>query len=149
MRTLPPLSSHPHRFRLQIFLTLAYSTGNNNNNGGGLLGLFRPRNGFGIPGLKKGGVTLPLAMVVLPVAGYPRCGVIRPTVAFKEKGPCYNKKLTCPAKCFGSYSRSGKGTVPAAVAEVVLWLVRVWCLLLEELWAASYVDCCEHAYYYD
>lgn len=27
----------------------------------------------------------------------------------QERGPCYNKKLTCPAKCFASFSRSGKG----------------------------------------
>jgi hypothetical protein len=34
---------------------------------------------------------------------------VRPSVVCKERGPCYKKKLTCPAKCFTSYSRSGKG----------------------------------------
>ncbi|KAI4312156.1 hypothetical protein MLD38_036999 [Melastoma candidum] len=44
-----------------------------------------------------------------PSGGYSRGGVVRPSVVCKHKGPCYNKKLTCPAKCFTSYSRSGKG----------------------------------------
>ncbi|KAK6917486.1 hypothetical protein RJ641_018237 [Dillenia turbinata] len=44
-----------------------------------------------------------------PSGGHSRNGIIRPTVECKEKGPCYKKKLTCPAKCFSSYSRSGKG----------------------------------------
>ncbi|KAI4312160.1 hypothetical protein MLD38_037003 [Melastoma candidum] len=44
-----------------------------------------------------------------PSGGYSRGGVVRPSVVCKQKGPCYNKKLTCPAKCFTSYSRSGKG----------------------------------------
>ncbi|KAL1215941.1 hypothetical protein V5N11_028937 [Cardamine amara subsp. amara] len=35
--------------------------------------------------------------------------IVRPTVVCKEKGHCYNKKLTCPAKCFKLFSRSGKG----------------------------------------
>ncbi|KVH89590.1 glycine-rich protein 5-like [Cynara cardunculus var. scolymus] len=44
-----------------------------------------------------------------PKGGHSKSGVIRPTVVCKDKGPCYKKKLTCPAKCFTSYSRSGKG----------------------------------------
>lgn len=44
-----------------------------------------------------------------PTGGYSKDGTIRSTVECKEKGPCYKKKLSCPAKCFTSYSRSGKG----------------------------------------
>ncbi|CAH8329124.1 unnamed protein product [Eruca vesicaria subsp. sativa] len=44
-----------------------------------------------------------------PSGGYNKGGVVRPTVVCKEKGPCYMKKLRCPAKCFKSFSRSGKG----------------------------------------
>ncbi|KAK3137120.1 hypothetical protein QOZ80_5BG0448180 [Eleusine coracana subsp. coracana] len=36
-------------------------------------------------------------------------GVEVPTVTCQEKGPCYGKKVTCPKKCFWSYSRSGNG----------------------------------------
>ncbi|KAJ8618142.1 hypothetical protein MRB53_014328 [Persea americana] len=43
-----------------------------------------------------------------PSGGYSRGGVIRPTVTCTDHGPCYQKKLTCPEKCFSSYSRSGK-----------------------------------------
>ncbi|KAK9267514.1 hypothetical protein L1049_009942 [Liquidambar formosana] len=43
-----------------------------------------------------------------PGGGYAKGGVIRPTVVCKDKGPCYKKKVTCPAKCFTSYSGSGK-----------------------------------------
>ncbi|XP_038997115.1 uncharacterized protein LOC120121902 [Hibiscus syriacus] len=31
------------------------------------------------------------------------------SVVCNQKGPCYKKKLTCPAKCYASVSRSGKG----------------------------------------
>ncbi|PPR80759.1 hypothetical protein GOBAR_AA39951 [Gossypium barbadense] len=44
-----------------------------------------------------------------PTGGYSKGGVIRTTVVCKEKGPCFNKKLTCPAKCFTYFRRSGKG----------------------------------------
>ncbi|KAJ0590929.1 hypothetical protein HanIR_Chr04g0202891 [Helianthus annuus] len=44
-----------------------------------------------------------------PKGGHSKSGVIRPTMVCKDKGPCYKKKLTCPAKCFTAYSRSGKG----------------------------------------
>ncbi|CAL9096960.1 unnamed protein product [Musa acuminata var. zebrina] len=42
-------------------------------------------------------------------AGYGRDGVAVPSVVCSDWGPCYNKKLTCPAKCFTSYSRYGRG----------------------------------------
>ncbi|CAH2078354.1 unnamed protein product [Thlaspi arvense] len=44
-----------------------------------------------------------------PSGGYGKGGVVRPTVTCREKGPCNGKKLRCPAKCFKSFSRSGKG----------------------------------------
>ncbi|KAL0693775.1 hypothetical protein Bca4012_060955 [Brassica carinata] len=44
-----------------------------------------------------------------PTGGYSKGGVVRATVVCKEKGNCYMKKLRCPAKCFKSFSRSGKG----------------------------------------
>uniref|UniRef100_A0A0E0D4G8 Uncharacterized protein n=1 Tax=Oryza meridionalis TaxID=40149 RepID=A0A0E0D4G8_9ORYZ len=44
-----------------------------------------------------------------PSGGYSRGGVVVPTVVCSEKGPCYRKKVTCPKKCFSSYSSSGKG----------------------------------------
>lgn len=44
-----------------------------------------------------------------PSGGFGKGGVVRPTVTCKEKGPCNGKKLRCPAKCFSSFSRSGKG----------------------------------------
>ncbi|XP_071700992.1 uncharacterized protein [Rutidosis leptorrhynchoides] len=44
-----------------------------------------------------------------PKGGHTKSGVIRPSVICKDKGACYKKKLTCPAKCFAAYSQSGKG----------------------------------------
>ncbi|MQL83708.1 hypothetical protein Taro_016204 [Colocasia esculenta] len=43
-----------------------------------------------------------------PGGGYARGGIVRGSVVCKDRGPCYGKKLICPAKCFTSYSRSGK-----------------------------------------
>lgn len=75
--------------------------------GGG--GYFGPGSGFNIPGfgpITGGGYG----------GGYGGSGgggstrgVIRPVVTCTEKGPCYKKKLQCPAKCFTSYGGSGKG----------------------------------------
>ncbi|KAL3522212.1 hypothetical protein ACH5RR_015046 [Cinchona calisaya] len=80
---------------------------------GGYGGFFGPGGGFNIPGFgniggggEGGGYG---AGYGGPTGGYGKGGIIRPTVVCKEKGPCYKKKLTCPAKCFSSYSRSGKG----------------------------------------
>ncbi|KAK8514006.1 hypothetical protein V6N13_062914 [Hibiscus sabdariffa] len=86
-------------------------TSGQNNNNGGIGGLFGPGpGGFGIPGWGNGIIGGGYgAGVGGPNGGYSKGGVIRPTVVCKEKGPCFNKKLTCPAKCFSSYSRSGKG----------------------------------------
>ncbi|RWW24544.1 hypothetical protein GW17_00011162 [Ensete ventricosum] len=44
-----------------------------------------------------------------PSGGYARGGVVRPSVVCSEKGPCYKKRVTCPDRCFTSFSRSGKG----------------------------------------
>ncbi|PON70990.1 hypothetical protein PanWU01x14_077000 [Parasponia andersonii] len=93
-------------------------TNQNNNKGGGNNGVpggfFGPGTGFSIPGFGKG-----FGSGIIgggygsgyggPNGGYSKGGTVRPTVVCKDKGPCYQKKLTCPAKCFTSYSRSGKG----------------------------------------
>ncbi|XP_021726369.1 cold shock domain-containing protein 4-like [Chenopodium quinoa] len=78
------------------------------NNGGDFFG---PGGGFGIPGFNDpgmfgGGYGYGYGS---PSGGHGKSGTVRPSVVCKEKGPCYMKKLTCPAKCFYSFSRSGKG----------------------------------------
>ncbi|XP_062087324.1 glycine-rich cell wall structural protein 2-like [Humulus lupulus] len=100
------------------------SNQNNNKGGGGgggggntgniPGGFFGPGPAFNIPGFGNG-----YGSGIIgggygsgfggPSGGRSRNGVVRPTVVCKDKGPCYQKKLTCPAKCFTSYSRSGKG----------------------------------------
>ncbi|OVA13916.1 hypothetical protein BVC80_1781g56 [Macleaya cordata] len=90
------------------------NNGNNGGgNGGGVGGYFGPGGGFGIPGFGGNGWGNGVGGGYGggyggPSGGYSKGGIIRPTVVCKEKGPCYKKKLTCPAKCFSSYSRSGK-----------------------------------------
>ncbi|CAH9093587.1 unnamed protein product [Cuscuta epithymum] len=73
--------------------------------GGGLGAFFGPGSGFGIPGL-GGGYGSGFGG---PGGGSAKGGVIRPTVVCNKKGPCKGKKLACPASCFKSYSRAGKG----------------------------------------
>lgn len=77
-------------------------------------GYFGPGGGFGIPGF---GFPPGFGGIVGggygggysgPGGGYSRSGVFRPTVVCNVKGPCYKRRLTCPAKCFKSYSSSGK-----------------------------------------
>ncbi|RWV98771.1 hypothetical protein GW17_00038366 [Ensete ventricosum] len=68
-------------------------------------GYFGPGSGFNIPGFGGGWG----AGYGGPTGGYSRRGVVRPSVVCSEKGPCYKKRLTCPAKCFSSFSHSGKG----------------------------------------
>ncbi|KAE8708889.1 PAP-specific phosphatase HAL2-like [Hibiscus syriacus] len=80
-------------------------------NNGGIGGLFGPGpGGFGIPawgnGIIGGGYG---AGVGGPYGGYSRGDVISPSVVCKEKGPCFTKRLACPAKCFSSFSSSGNG----------------------------------------
>ncbi|RDX62061.1 hypothetical protein CR513_59645, partial [Mucuna pruriens] len=80
------------------------------NNGG----FFGPGGGFTIPGFGNGfgngiiggGYGSGFGS---PNGGSSKGGIIRPTVVCKDRGPCYQKKLTCPAKCFSSFTRSGKG----------------------------------------
>lgn len=82
-------------------------------NTGGPGGFFGPGGGFGIPdlgngwgnGVVGGGYGSGYGG---PSGGYAKGGVVKPSVVCKEKGPCYKKTVTCPAKCFTSYSRSGK-----------------------------------------
>lgn len=87
--------------------------GKGGGNDGGMGGFFGPGGGFGVPGLGNGWGNGIIgggygAGYGGPTGGYSKGGVIRPTVVCKEKGPCYKKKLTCPAKCFSSFSKSGK-----------------------------------------
>ncbi|XP_043693830.1 keratin, type II cytoskeletal 2 epidermal-like [Telopea speciosissima] len=84
--------------------------GNNKGGAGGVGSFFGPAgSGFGIPGLGNGGISGGYGSGYGgPGGGYSKGGVIRPTVVCKERGPCYKKKVTCPAKCFTSYSRSGR-----------------------------------------
>ncbi|KAF8391399.1 hypothetical protein HHK36_023703 [Tetracentron sinense] len=90
--------------------------GNNNKGGGndeGMGGFMGPGGGSsGIPGIGSGwgnGIGGGYGGGYGgPTGGYSKGGIVRPTTVCKEKGPCYKKKLTCPAKCFTSYSRSGK-----------------------------------------
>ncbi|KAM1123707.1 hypothetical protein PS2_005037 [Malus domestica] len=85
--------------------------GGGGGNSGGIGGFFPP--GFDIPGFGKGfgsGVGGGYGGGYGgPNGGYSKGGTVRTSLVCKEKGPCYKKKLTCPAKCFTSYSRSGKG----------------------------------------
>ncbi|XP_073280829.1 uncharacterized protein [Primulina huaijiensis] len=80
------------------------------NDDKGMGGFFGPGGGFNIPrfppGFGGGGFGGGYGG---PKGGYAKGGVIRPTVVCKDKGPCYKKKLACPAKCFTSYSHAGKG----------------------------------------
>lgn len=88
---------------------------NNNNQGNGGIpgGFFGPGGGFNIPGFGNGfgnGIGGGYGSGYGgPNGGHNKNGIVRPTVVCKDKGPCYQKKLTCPAKCFTSFSRSGKG----------------------------------------
>lgn len=85
--------------------------GGRGDNGGG--GFFGP--GFGIPGFDNnnwgpGGVGGGYGYGIGgPSGGYSRGGTIVPSVVCQQRGPCFMKKLTCPAKCFSSFHRSGKG----------------------------------------
>ncbi|XP_013606605.1 PREDICTED: LOW QUALITY PROTEIN: keratin, type I cytoskeletal 9 [Brassica oleracea var. oleracea] len=96
-----------------------HSKDNKNDKGYGSGGYFGPGTGsvpgtgFGLPGFTGkdwgnigGGYGGGYGG---PTGGYSKGGVVRPTVVRKEKGHCYMKKLRCPAKCFKSFSRSGKG----------------------------------------
>ncbi|XP_062188527.1 cold shock domain-containing protein 4-like [Phragmites australis] len=40
--------------------------------------------------------------------GYRRSAVVPPSTVCAEKGPCHGKRLTCPAKCFSSFSYKDK-----------------------------------------
>nr|DAD23005.1 TPA_asm: hypothetical protein HUJ06_024468 [Nelumbo nucifera] len=99
---------------LHAELTNARGKGNANNhkggggNNNGMGGFFGPGGGFGIPGFGNGNGGGYGAGFGGPGGGYSKGGIIRPTVVCNDRGPCYKKKLTCPAKCFTSYSHSGK-----------------------------------------
>ncbi|XP_011096289.1 eggshell protein 2A [Sesamum indicum] len=73
---------------------------------GGFLG---PGGGFNIPGFGPGFGGGYGSGYGGPSGGHSKHGIIRTSFVCSEKGPCYKKKLTCPARCFSSYGRSGKG----------------------------------------
>ncbi|KAF8029868.1 hypothetical protein BT93_E2324 [Corymbia citriodora subsp. variegata] len=105
-----PASGRPDSFGTDRKSSKGKAAGSDN----GLGGFFGSGGGFGdIPGLGNGwgnGISGGYgAGYGGPGGGYSKGGVIRPTVVCKEKGPCYKKKLTCPAKCFTSFSHSGQG----------------------------------------
>nr|GMC88009.1 glycine-rich cell wall structural protein-like [Ipomoea batatas] len=79
--------------------------------GGGGFGApyFGSGTGFGVPGFGSGFGGGYGSGYGGPAGGYARGGVVRPTVVCKDKGPCYGKKLRCPAKCFKSFAKGGKG----------------------------------------
>uniref|UniRef100_A0A6N2L1P9 Expansin-like EG45 domain-containing protein n=1 Tax=Salix viminalis TaxID=40686 RepID=A0A6N2L1P9_SALVM len=85
-------------------------TNQNSNAGGNDGGFFG--SGFGIPGYDSGWGNMGGGYgggYGGPKGGHSQHGVMRSSVVCKERGRCYKKKLTCPAKCYTSYSRSGKG----------------------------------------
>lgn len=106
--------SIPTFLLLVLLLTPAFSFAAGRK-AGNFDGMFGPGNGFDdIPGFGKGWDKGIVGGGYGggyggPKGGYGKGGIIRNTVVCKEKGPCHNKKVTCPAKCFSSYSRSGKG----------------------------------------
>ncbi|XP_031249594.1 putative glycine-rich cell wall structural protein 1 [Pistacia vera] len=106
-----PGSSDP--FSAQLKRSSGKPTNNNKGGGnddGGLGGIFGPGSGFSVPGFGNGIIGGGYGGGYGgPNGGHSKNGVIRPSTVCKEKGPCYMKKLTCPSKCFTSYSRSGKG----------------------------------------
>ncbi|KAI3466667.1 hypothetical protein Pfo_023330 [Paulownia fortunei] len=87
---------------------LCFSKGGGNN----VVGESRflgPGDGFNIPGsvpgCGKGGLGCGYGSGLRGHhGGYLKGGIIRPTFVFKDRGPCYKKKLTCPAKCFNSFA---------------------------------------------
>ncbi|XP_019162106.1 PREDICTED: glycine-rich cell wall structural protein-like [Ipomoea nil] len=88
---------------------LARETSQRGGGGGFGAPYFGPGSGFGVPGFGSGFAGGYGSGYGGPAGGYARGGVVRPTVVCKEKGPCYGKKLTCPAKCFKSFAKGGKG----------------------------------------
>lgn len=88
------------------------TSGGGNDGGGFGVPYFGPGTGFGVPGFGSGfggGGGGYGSGYGGPSGGYGKGGVVRPTVVCKDKGPCYGKKLRCPAKCFKSFAKGGKG----------------------------------------
>lgn len=105
-----------HRFQNSINNNHHHKEKDDVKNNGKVGGFLGPGGSFGIPGFGKGwGYDGVIgggygAGYGSPTGGYSKGGVIRPVVVCKESGPCYHKKVICPAKCSTSYrgSRSGK-----------------------------------------
>ncbi|XP_039130903.1 glycine-rich RNA-binding protein 1-like, partial [Dioscorea cayenensis subsp. rotundata] len=88
-----------------------YKPGNNlgGNYGGGYGGGYGGPNGGYNKGGGGGGYGCGYgAEYGGPNGGYNKGGVVIPSVVCSEPGPCYKKRLACPAKCFSYYSRSGR-----------------------------------------
>ncbi|GAB4826893.1 hypothetical protein Ancab_033771 [Ancistrocladus abbreviatus] len=110
-----PNSSKPTKGQHQKSTGSGGNTGGGGSSGGGVGGFFGPGGRFSIPGFEG---NWPGSGIIGggygagyggPAGGRSRSGIVRPSMVCKEKGPCYMKKLTCPSKCFTSYSGSGKG----------------------------------------
>ncbi|KAG5104626.1 hypothetical protein AAZX31_15G066700 [Glycine max] len=107
----PSLATRPASNPDQVMHSKDNKNNNNQGDGGGFFG---PGGRFSIPGFGNG-----FGNGIIgggygsgyggPNGGSSKGGIIRPTVLCKDKGPCFQKKVTCPAKCFSSFSRSGKG----------------------------------------
>ncbi|RAL39431.1 hypothetical protein DM860_002964 [Cuscuta australis] len=71
--------------------------------------------GFGLPDLGPAGDSFGLPSGI--VGGYGsgfggpngKSGMVNQPLVCQDKGPCFQKQLTCPAKCFQSFANSGKG----------------------------------------
>ncbi|KAL0914557.1 hypothetical protein M5K25_014914 [Dendrobium thyrsiflorum] len=102
---------------LLLALLVATSTSASRNPDPTAGGFFGPGGQFNIPGFGGSGTNNDWGSLGGgygggyggPSGGHNRDGVVRPSVVCSEKGPCLNKRLICPAKCFTSYSSSGKG----------------------------------------
>ncbi|CAH2047877.1 unnamed protein product [Thlaspi arvense] len=66
-------------------------------------GSYAVASGCNLPGSGPGG------SYAVTSGEYRKGSVVRPSLVCKEKGHCYKKKLTCPAKCFTSFNISGSG----------------------------------------
>ncbi|XP_078447677.1 uncharacterized protein LOC144716447 [Wolffia australiana] len=69
--------------------------------------------GFGLPGW-PGGYWMPFLPFPFPFpnpgafGGFTGWGSWGTSVVCAEKGPCFNKRLTCPSRCFSSYTLHSK-----------------------------------------
>ncbi|KAF1895502.1 hypothetical protein Lal_00044153 [Lupinus albus] len=104
---MKPFTTFILLFTTLLLLIASVATGSSSPDGGDFFG---PEGGFNIPGFGNGIIGGGYGSGYgSPNGGHSKNGVVRPTVVCKDKGPCYQKKVTCPAKCFTSSSSSGNG----------------------------------------